>query len=99
MLLHKIARGGVVYDAELACAIGELLLRDHYGADELARQQPLSATAHGDIWRVEGSWNRDYAIEGENGPFFMTIAKFDGGITDFGLWGPKLTTGVRPSSK
>jgi len=89
MLFHKINRGGVVCDAELACAIGALLLQRHYGSDELARQEPLTAVDKGNSWRVEGARNRDYRIEGD-GPFFMTIAKFDGRITDFGQWGPKI---------
>jgi len=87
MLLHRIANGGMVFDAALACAIGALLLERHYSADELARQKPLIATDNGDSWRVEGSRNRDYDQEG---PFFMTIEKFDGRITDFGCWGPKI---------
>jgi len=86
MLLHKISRGGVVCDAQLACGIGALLLECHYGVEELARQQPLTATEKGDYWRVEGSWNRDNKLEGR-GPFFLSIAKSDGRITDFGIWG------------
>ena len=57
MLLHKISRGGVVCEPQLACAIGALLLECHYGIEELTRQQPLTATDKGDFWRVEGSWN------------------------------------------
>lgn len=86
MMLHQINRGGVICDAQLACSIGALLLERHYGTDELARQQPLAATDNGDCWRVEGAWNRDGKVEG-SGPFFLTIAKFDGRITDFGRWG------------
>jgi hypothetical protein len=89
MFLHKINRGGVICDAELACAIGALLLQRHYGSDELARQEPLTAADKGDCWRVEGAHNRDYGLEAD-GPFFMTIAKFDGRISDFGQWGPKI---------
>jgi hypothetical protein len=89
MLLHKISRGGVICDAELACAIGTLLLERHYGSVELARQQPLSATDYGNSWRVEGAWNRDHGLEGV-GPFFMTIEKSDGRITDFGQWAPRI---------
>ena len=87
MLLHKISRGGVICDAALACSIGALLFERHYGADELARQQPLMATDKGECWRVEGNWNRAGEAEG-SGPLFLTIAKFDGRITDFGQWGP-----------
>lgn len=89
MFLHKINRGGVICDAELACAVGALLLQRHYGSDELARQEPLTAADEGNCWSVEGAHNRDYGLE-EDGPFFMTIAKFDGRISDFGQWGPKI---------
>jgi|HubBroStandDraft_2_1064218.scaffolds.fasta_scaffold1600992_1 hypothetical protein len=89
MLLHKINRGGVVDDAQLACDIGTLLCKQHYGLPEATRQQPLKATDQGDSWRVEGIWNREYKLN-DTGPFFMTIKKFDGQITDLGLWGPRL---------
>src|SRR5580704_7232010 len=92
MLLHKISCGGVICDAELACAIGALLLKRHYGSDELAQQQPLTATDNGTSWRVEGARNRDHNLQGD-GPFFMTIEKFDGRITDFGQWGAKIKGG------
>jgi hypothetical protein len=89
MLLHKINRGGIVYDGELACKIGALLCKQHYGPHEATRQQPLTATDQGDSWRVEGMRNREYKLD-DTGPFFMMIEKFDGQITDFGLWGPHL---------
>src|SRR5260370_41762949 len=41
---------------------------------------------NGDHWNIEGSWNRDRKIEGK-GPFFMSVQKHDGRVTDFGLWG------------
>jgi hypothetical protein len=85
MMIHKINSGGVICDADLACAIGVLLLERHYGADELARQKPLTAADKGDYWRVEGAWNRDNRLEGR-GSFFLTIWKLDGRITDFGCW-------------
>ncbi len=98
MMLHKISRGGVICDAQLACAIGALLFECHYGADELAQQQPLVATDKGECWRVEGSRNRDSKAEG-SGPLFLTIAKFDGRITDFGQWGPSHPLPVSRASR
>jgi hypothetical protein len=66
--------------------VGELLLERHYGDHQLERQRPLAATDMGDHWRVEGSWNRDGQHEGF-GPFFLSIAKFDGRVSDFGVLG------------
>lgn len=66
----KMARGGVIYDSELAKRLGELLLEAHYGKSELDRQRPLIVEDKGDCWRLEGSWNRDRKIEG-NGAFFF----------------------------
>jgi hypothetical protein len=85
MLLHKVNRGGVICDVDLACGIGALVIERHYGEDQLKRQEPLTATDKGDYWRVEGTWNRDNQHEGFS-PFFMSIAKFDGRIIDFGVW-------------
>jgi hypothetical protein len=65
------------------------------------RQQPLTATDHGDSWRVEGVRNRDHSPEGDR--LFFTIDKFDGRITDFGKWGrvsePHPTRRTRISTK
>ena len=77
------AHGGVVSDADLARGLGEVLLEYHLGKDELSRQRPLVVTDKDDFWRVEGSWNRDNKLEG-NGPFFLSIYKFDGRVVDIG---------------
>ena len=77
------ARGGVVFDADLARGVGEVLLEYHYGEDELTRQRPLIVLDKDDFWRVEGSWNRDRKLEG-SGPFFLSIYKYDGRIVDIG---------------
>lgn len=84
--LIKMARGGVIYDSKVATRLGELLLEVHYGQSELDRQRPLLVEDKGDYWRVEGSWNRDRKIEG-NGAFFLSVKKFDGCVTDLGVWG------------
>jgi|ERR1700733_12016890 hypothetical protein len=83
MFLHKINRGGVICDAELACAIGALLLQRHYGSDELARQEPLTAADKGDCWRVEGAHNRDYGLEAD-GPYLYDNREIR--WPDFRLW-------------
>jgi hypothetical protein len=85
VMLIQMARGGVVFDAELARRIGEKLLAAHYGADELARQRPLLVQDRGDHWRVEGNWNRDQKIPGP-GAFFLSIQKSDSRVIDLGRW-------------
>ena len=89
----NMARGGVVFDAELARAIGETLFEHHYGGDELKRQTPLIVEDKGDYWRVEGGWNRDFKLD-DNGPLFLSIHKYDGRVFDLGQWGPMLFRGT-----
>jgi NTF2 fold immunity protein len=86
LLLHKFARGGVIFDAAMACSIAEILFACHYGDEELARQSPVTAVDNGDYWRVEGSVNDSDART--TGPLFLSIMKFDGQIKDFGRFGP-----------
>ena len=81
----NLTHGGIIQSAEVACRVGEVLLEAHYGKDELEHQRPLVATDKGDYWQVDGSRNRDGKREGE-GPFFMSIKKYDGAVTDFGLY-------------
>jgi hypothetical protein len=80
----ELTRGGIVFDADLAIRIGELLCEAHYGADSLERQRPLTALDKGSYWRVEGSWNRDRKIDGI-GAFHLSMDKRDGRVTRFGL--------------
>jgi hypothetical protein len=81
--LINMARGGVVFDANVARALGEVLLEQHYGSQELARQRPLLVADKEDHWRVEGGWNRDHKLEGA-GPFFLSMYKYDGRVVDIG---------------
>ena len=85
MQLHQMSRGGILYSAELARHLGELLLEAHYGQDELERQLPLTVEDKGDTWSLGGSWNRDRKLEG-NGAFFMSVQKHDARVLDFGCW-------------
>ncbi len=83
--LINMARGGIVFDVELARSLGELLLEAHYGNAELERQQPLMVIDKGEYWQVGGSWNRDRKIAG-HGAFFMSVQKFDGRVSEIGVW-------------
>jgi hypothetical protein len=82
-------KGGVIFDAEHARALGELILEHHCEPSQRDRQRPLSVQEQGDCWLVEGSWNRERRItnpeEDNFGPFHMLIWKGDGRILDFGL--------------
>lgn len=80
----NMARGGVIYDAEVARKIGEILLEAHYGKEEFERQRPLVVEDKASYWRVEGSWNRDQKIEG-NGAFFLSITRYDLRVLDIGM--------------
>lgn len=83
LFMAKMTRGGIVFSSDLAQKLAELLCEAHYGAEEVARQRPFSATDKETYWRVEGSWNRDGKSEGP-GVFFVSIDKADGRVTDFG---------------
>src|SRR5258708_1097356 len=85
-MLNSIECNGIIFDSGLAQRLAELLLAAHYGNTEVERQRPLMTIDNGDHWHIEGSWNRDRKIEGK-GPFFMSVQKHDGRVTDFGLWG------------
>jgi hypothetical protein len=81
LLLTKLGRGGVVGSEDLAIRLGEILCQVHYG--DLARQTPLMASDKDTYWRVEGNWNRDGKMS-EAGPFFVSIEKYDGRVTEVG---------------
>jgi hypothetical protein len=81
LLLNSIGRGGLIYTAELAEKIGEVLCEAHYG--DLSRQMPLSVVDKETYWRVEGNWNRHGKLDGP-GPFYISIAKDDSRITAIG---------------
>src|SRR5579862_1513125 len=85
MFMVQATRGGVVFDADAAIRIAELLCELHHGAEEVALQRPFVATDKGTFWRVEGSRNRPVAALGL-GPFFLSIDKHDGRVTEFGQW-------------
>jgi hypothetical protein len=55
VLLTKAYHGGMVTSGPTAVGIASAVLLGHYGANELAQQQPLRATDEGDSWLVEGS--------------------------------------------
>ena len=84
LFMTNAIRGGVVFDRDLALRIAELLCEAHYGREELDRQKPLSLIDKDNYWRVEGSLNRDGKVEGP-GEFVVSIEKYDGRVTDFGL--------------
>lgn len=81
LLLTSLARGGVVSSGDLAEEIGKVLCDAHYG--DLSRQLPLTVADKNSFWRVEGNWNRDGRARGP-GPFFISIEKYDGRITEMG---------------
>lgn len=96
LFMIEIARGGVIFDAELAVRLGELLCEAHYGKDELERQRPLTAVDKGTYWRVEGSWNRDRRIDGPT-TFCLSVQKYDCRLTDIGLgWAYRAHPSVIP---
>lgn len=71
LFLHQM-RGGVIFDADVAVKIGELLCKAHYGKGELERQKPLSAVDKSTYWRVEGSWNRLLDLGTQHLPVFRS---------------------------
>jgi NTF2 fold immunity protein len=79
--MQKSVADQIVFDAVLAIKFGELLCEALYG--DLAQQKPLLAVDKGTSWRVEGSRNRDGAIEGVS-EFFLSVDKSDGRVTDVG---------------
>jgi len=81
LLLNSLGRGGLIFSADLAAKIGEVLCEAHYG--DLSRQMPLSVTDKETYWRVEGDWNRDGNLDGP-GPFYISIEKDDGRIAEIG---------------
>jgi hypothetical protein len=85
MLMVQVTRGGVVFSAEAAIKIAELLCEVHHGTREVELQKPFVAADKGSYWRVEGSRNRPKKVDG-SGPFFLSIDKHDARVTDFGRW-------------
>lgn len=83
--LTNVVRGGMVPTADVACRIAEIFLEAHYGKAQVERQRPLVAIDKGDYWRVDG--NRPLTGKQEGlGPFFASIKKYDGAVTDFGIY-------------
>jgi hypothetical protein len=81
LVLTNLTRGGVVFSAELAVKIGEVLCDAHYG--DLVRQAPLVAIDKDKCWRVEGDWNKDSKLHGA-GPFFASIEKYNSRVVEIG---------------
>lgn len=81
----KMIHGGLVFSADMAARLGEVLCEAHYGKEEVERQKPLVAEDKGTWWRVEGSYNRERKIEGK-ASFFLSIEKDEGRIVEIGLW-------------
>ena len=73
--------GDLVSDEKLAVQLGEILCEALYR--DLVEQRPLFATDEGSCWRVEGSRNRDGAINGI-AEFFLLLEKSDGRVADVG---------------
>jgi hypothetical protein len=71
----------LVLDENFAVQLGEILCEALYG--DLALQAPLFATDSIAYWRVEGSRNRDGAING-TAEFFLSLEKSDGRVADIG---------------
>lgn len=83
--LTNAAHGALISSADAACRLAEVLLEAHYGKAQVERQRPLRASDKGDYWRVDGSQSLTGKQEGL-GPFFMSIKKYDGAVTDFGVY-------------
>lgn len=71
----------VITGPELAARIGEILCDELYR--DLSEHKPVITTDEGICWRVEGSRNRDGAIDGL-AEFFLSIQKSDARVTDIG---------------
>lgn len=84
VVLHDIARGGIVNKPELALRISELLIADIYGEDELEMQQPLEVEEKDDRWLITGSHNRNGEVDGL-GPAEVIISKKDGRIINISI--------------
>ena len=84
MLFIQMTHGGVVFSAEVAIKIAEVLCETHYGQEELDRQKPFTAEDKDTFWRVEGSYNRDPKVDGLAW-FFVSIDKHNARVTDLGL--------------
>ena len=83
--LTNVVHGGMIPNGDVACRIAEILLEAHYGTAQVERQRPLVATDKGDYWRVDGSRPLTGKQEGL-GPYFVSIKKYDGAVTDFGIY-------------
>jgi hypothetical protein len=81
VLLNNLGRGSLIFSEDLAIKLGEAFCQAHYG--DLQRQAPLTAADKETYWRVEGNWNRDGKLNG-TGPFFVSIEKYDGRVTEIG---------------
>lgn len=84
MLLHDIARGGIVNKPGLALRISELLIADIYGEEELEMQRPLEVEEKDDRWLITGSHNKDREVEGL-GPAEVIMSKKDGRILSISM--------------
>lgn len=72
---------GIVRDGNLAVNLADLLCAALY--DDVTQQRPFSVKEEGAAWRVEGSRNRDGALN-DRAEFFLSIEKSDGRVLDVG---------------
>jgi len=80
--IQQMLTGGVVNTSALASKLAGALIAGHYGDKELELQLPLTIADQGDCWLVEGSRNKDRALEG-TGHAIVKIKKSNGAILQF----------------
>jgi hypothetical protein len=76
-----LPRNGIVCDGNLAVKLADLLCDALY--DDVTQQRPFSVREDGTCWRIEGSRNRDGALN-DRGEFFLSMEKSDGRVSDIG---------------
>lgn len=73
---QRMLYGDLLKDAAAAIELAEVLVKNNFGDAVLKEQRPLTATADGDFWIVEGSVTKDPAKQLE-GPVILRVNKRD----------------------
>ncbi|WP_231739369.1 NTF2 fold immunity protein [Novosphingobium sp. FSW06-99] len=79
--IQQLLFGGIVKNKNLALRLGEAIISDIYGNDELKLQRPFSVSEDNGIWTIVGSKNAGEGREGE-GCVIIKIARDDARVID-----------------
>lgn len=89
VLMQANSHGGLLNRPELVIEIADLLARNHYPDETIAKQRPLQIIDDGDRWTVVGTLDREMDRDGQ---LQVVLRKSDGAVLNLALCGGAYAT-------